>query len=60
MHNQQDWHSCGVYVCQTALMLALGNDPIACNMTDTDATALRPMIGLSLLGNQVAFPNEQQ
>jgi len=53
LHNQEDSHSCGVYVCQTGLMLALGLSPMDCNMVDADADVFRPKIGMSLLAGRV-------
>ena len=55
LHNQEDSHSCGVYVCQTALMLALRLSPQQCNMVDADANVFRQKIGMSLLAGRVVF-----
>jgi len=50
---QRDGHSCGVYCCQAALLVALGIDPATSNMSDADIPALRDRMVLSLLSGRI-------
>lgn len=52
---QRDACSCGVYTMQAALHSALGMDPARMQMDDDDATALRPKIALSIIGDKLIF-----
>ena len=50
---QFDGHSCGVYCCQAALLVALGEDPATCGMSDADIPALRERMAVSLLSGRI-------
>lgn len=50
---QRDGHSCGVYCCQAALLVALGEDPATCGMSDADIPALRDRMAVSLLSGRI-------